>query len=278
MGMNRKILFFDLDGTLWDRAENIPSSTREALARARRQGHLLFVNTGRTRVFALREALRTLEVDGLVTGCGTRLEWRGMERASMGWGAGESCLLYDRMLPGREALDTVERLEKHGFRLLLEGPEYMYADMDKFRDDPYMRSVRRRSGETLRDLETWRGRWEISKMTCDMARSADREAVLEEMRKSWNVFVHHPDVCELVPPGHDKGTGIARLCALLDWDIRDTVAFGDGENDTDMLRTAGVGVAMGNGAPGALRAADYVTAPLEEDGIRRAMEHLGLLG
>ncbi len=276
--MRRKILFFDLDGTLWDRQEHIPDSTRRALGMARGQGHLVFVNTGRTRVFALREALRTLPLDGMITGCGTRIEWRGGGRERLSFAPGEAEVLYDFRLDDGALCCTADHLHAHGFRILLEGAEYMYADMERFRDDPYMQRVSRRSGETLRDLDTWRGRWHVSKMTCDMALSPDREQVLQEAGRDWNVFMHNRDVCELVPPGHDKGKGILKLCALLDWDPSDTLAFGDGENDVDMLRTAGVGVAMANGAPGALRAADHVTLSLEEDGVGEALRHFGLLG
>ena len=276
--MNRMILFFDLDGTLWDREEHISDDTREALGMARQEGHLVFVNTGRTRAFALRRALYGLDFDGMITGCGTRIEWRGPDREKLSFREGEFELLYDRRLDEASLCRTVDRLQAEGFRLLLEGPECMYADMEQFRDDPYMQRVSRRSPETLRDLAAWRGRWRASKMTCDMARSPDRETVLAEAAKEWNVFIHNRDVCELVPRGHDKGKGILRLCRALGWDAADTMAFGDGENDVDMLRTAGVGVAMGDGAAAAKRAADHVTAPLEGNGVRAALEHFGLLG
>ena len=55
------------------------------------------------------------------------------------------------------------------------------------------------------------------------------------------------------------------------------MAFGDGENDVDMLRRAGVGVAMGNAEAAVKAAADYVTADVDQDGIYRALEHYGLL-
>ena len=276
--MNRKILFFDLDGTLWDREEHIPDSTREALRLARRNGHLVFVNTGRSRVFALRQALYGLDFDGMITGCGTRIEWRGPQREKLSFREGEFDLLYDRRLEEESLCRTVDRLHAEGFRLLLEGPEYMYADMEQFRDDPYMQRLSRRSPETLRDLAAWRGRWRASKMTCDMAKAPDRDAALAEAAKRWNVFIHSRDVCELVPRGHDKGRGILLLCRELGWDAADTMAFGDGENDVDMLRTAGVGVAMGDGAAAAIRAADHVTASLAGHGVRAALERFGLLG
>ena len=55
------------------------------------------------------------------------------------------------------------------------------------------------------------------------------------------------------------------------------MVFGDGGNDARMLRWAGTGVAMGNGAPAAKAAADYITTPVGEDGIKNAVLHFGVL-
>ena len=58
----------------------------------------------------------------------------------------------------------------------------------------------------------------------------------------------------------------------------EAIAFGDGGNDREMLRAAGIGVAMGNAAPAVQAAADYVTAGVDEDGIWKAARHFQLLG
>ena len=55
------------------------------------------------------------------------------------------------------------------------------------------------------------------------------------------------------------------------------IAFGDGENDMDMLQFAGIGVAMGNAGPEVKEAADYVTEHIDEDGLEKALRHYGLL-
>ena len=57
----------------------------------------------------------------------------------------------------------------------------------------------------------------------------------------------------------------------------DVIACGDGLNDLAMIRYAGLGVAMGNACDEALAAADYVTASVDDDGIRRALEHFGVI-
>ena len=70
---------------------------------------------------------------------------------------------------------------------------------------------------------------------------------------------------------------MAEFAARFGFANGETMAFGDGGNDVAMLRAAGVGVAMGNACDEALNAADYVTATVDDDGIARALEHLGIL-
>ena len=57
----------------------------------------------------------------------------------------------------------------------------------------------------------------------------------------------------------------------------ETMAFGDGDNDIEMLRFAGIGVAMGNASDAVKAQADYVTASVDEDGIALALQHFGLI-
>ena len=55
------------------------------------------------------------------------------------------------------------------------------------------------------------------------------------------------------------------------------MAFGDGGNDSEMLKYAGTGVAMGNSEDSVKSCADYVTLSVDEDGISHAVRHFGLL-
>ena len=56
--------------------------------------------------------------------------------------------------------------------------------------------------------------------------------------------------------------------------LQDLLAFGDDNNDTDLLRAAGVGIAMANGTPGALSAADYVTKSNDENGVGQVLRSI----
>ena len=73
--------------------------------------------------------------------------------------------------------------------------------------------------------------------------------------------------------GASKGQALCALCEYLGIDIRDTVAFGDGSNDLDMINSAGTGVAMANAVDELKAAADFVTLSNMECGFARALEN-----
>ena len=77
---DRKILFFDIDGTLIteDGRRYFPDSARRALAQARANGHLVFINTGRVYCNVTDE-IKDAGFDGFVCGCGTSIYYDGKE-------------------------------------------------------------------------------------------------------------------------------------------------------------------------------------------------------
>lgn len=73
MNTERKLIFFDIDGTIVTEARDgriIPDSTRTALRKLQQNGHLCFINTGRA-LAEIDEPILQLQMDGLVCGCGT---------------------------------------------------------------------------------------------------------------------------------------------------------------------------------------------------------------
>ena len=71
--------------------------------------------------------------------------------------------------------------------------------------------------------------------------------------------------------------GIQRYLKLLGIKREEIIAFGDAENDLEMIRYAGIGVAMGNGEEAVKAVADYVTADIDDDGIEKALKHFKLI-
>lgn len=259
----KKAAFFDIDGTIWNLKNEIPESTVEAIRGLRKNGHLAFLCSGRCRAHIQNPKLYAIGFDGVVSGCGTMVEYGGET-------------VFYKKLDNELVAHTINTVRSYGFRPILEGREYVYLDRAEFDNDYFGNKLRAEMGDHLLSISEEWGRWEISKLSC-ATDDADREGCFAALKEFYAYMIHNPYVVEMVPKGFDKGTGIARVCELLGIDISDTFAFGDSANDMAMLRAAGTGIAMGNGSEEAKAAADYVTTPMEEDGIWNACRHFGLI-
>ena len=91
-------------------------------------------------------------------------------------------------------------------------------------------------------------------------------------------IIAHADYMEATPLGCTKSAGMRLVLEAVGIPREDSVAFGDSNNDLDMLRYAGIGVAMGNATEEAKAAADMVTDTLENAGVSQALHALGLCG
>lgn len=272
--MKKKIVFFDIDGTLWDFHMRIPESTREGIRKLREAGNLAFINSGRTRSFINSPELFSLGFDGIVSGCGTMLEWASEGKTLAPEILPEYVREYHRL--SREVcLRTVETVKRHRFRPILEGRDHLYMNVEEFAAEPYGELVIRSMGDKLLALQDYWGEWEISKLSCD-TENLETASCFEELSDLYDFLVHDAKVVEFVPKGFDKARGLLRVLDLLGIDLQDSYAIGDSVNDLGMLRAAGTGIAMGDGQEVAKEAADYVTAPLHEDGIYLALAHFGL--
>lgn len=79
-------------------------------------------------------------------------------------------------------------------------------------------------------------------------------------------------LCQIMPRGADKATGVAHVLEELGADFGDVVAFGDDHNDVPLFRRAGYAVAMGNAVPELKALAHAITGTNEEDGVARFLD------
>jgi len=86
-----------------------------------------------------------------------------------------------------------------------------------------------------------------------------------------------PDYCEIVARGVSKASGLETVCAHLECEPQDVIAFGDGENDIELLRFAGTAVAMGNAIEALKSVASIVALDHDHDGIEAVLQHLDLV-
>jgi Cof subfamily protein (haloacid dehalogenase superfamily) len=85
------------------------------------------------------------------------------------------------------------------------------------------------------------------------------------------------NVVDITPPGVDKASGVAQALAHIGVDPAEAVAFGDMPADIPMLRLVGCGVAVGEGHPDVVAAADHVTLDVHADGVPVMLEVLGVI-
>lgn len=88
------------------------------------------------------------------------------------------------------------------------------------------------------------------------------------MAKSSDFFL------EIFPRDIDKGSALKKVCDSLHISLNETAAFGDHEMDIPMIRTAGLGVAMGNAVDELKEIADYITLSNEEEGVAVALDKI----
>ena len=262
--MTKKAIFFDIDHTLWDENSVIPESTVEAIHRLQACGHVVFINSGRCRSFIRRENLLSIGFDGIISGCGTMVEYNG------------EVILY-HTIDNEIVAHSLDVIRRYCFKPILEGRYNLYMDEDEFTDEKYANRLRAEMGEDLIPIDKNWMKWEISKFSCD-TRDCDRASCFRDLSGYYHYMIHNESVAEFVPLGFDKATGMKFVCERLGIDMKDTVAFGDSANDRAMIESAGCGVVMGNGSDEMKKIADFVARPLNDDGILHACEDLGLYG
>lgn len=89
---------------------------------------------------------------------------------------------------------------------------------------------------------------------------------------SWNEY----GLC-IVDKDGGKSKGIEKYIQYYNYTNDETMAFGDGENDVDMIEYAKIGVAMGNGTDHLKSVADYVTEDIDNDGLYKALKHFKVI-
>lgn len=256
----RKALFFDIDGTLVSfQTHSIPTSTIDALERARKNGYLTFISTGRPR--RIINNLDHLVFDGYITMNGSFCY------------AGKEQVIYKCPVAAEDVYTLAEIVDREKITTVFVTEDEMYIvnpgpDSEQFSRMLNVPRLPHAGIEQITDKEIF----QVSPFFSQEQENLYMPLLPHSSSGRW-----HPSFTDIVAAGNCKQRGIDEIIRHFDIPLEGTMAFGDGGNDISMLRHAGIGVAMGNASEEVKESADYVTASVDEDGIARALSHFNII-
>ena len=261
-----KLLAFDIDGTLIGADHKISAFTKTILTRLRDQGVATTLATGRI-LPGVKTYADELEIEiPLIMSNGSILQDRH------GQVAAQTCL------PLEVVRATIRIARQEGRDLVLYVKDKMY--IEKMTDNifPTYGSV---FNKGLYEIGSWEAFADqlpnVSKCVIpdpfDEQHLFDTEPLLAEALGGRAVTLRtSPSLLEVQPRDVTKAKGLAQLTETLGISLQQVIAFGDYDNDVEMLCVAGLGVAVGNATSACLDAADLLVASPEEEGPAHFLE------
>ena len=262
--MGFRLVALDIDGTIRSQEHGISDRTRAAIEAVGRAGAVITVATGRM----FRSALASTEGLNLTSPI---VSFQGAHVADPGTGE----VLWHRPLTPDMVLEALEALEGWGSEIVASIGDEAYVNMMT----PWAAGYNERNQGRIHVMDDLSSVADMSPSRLFAVGEPSDIAVLESrLQKTFGSRLHItrslPTFCEILHPEAGKHNALQWLCDRLGIARSQTVAFGNGYNDVDMLRWAGLGVAVGDALPEVLEAADMVAPPLDEDGAAQVLERM----
>lgn len=260
--MNIKALFLDIDGTLVSfRTHLIPASTIDVLTEVKQRGVSIYIATGRPTSFINNLSPIAHLVDGYITSNGAKCSihqktifTQGIERDDV-----NRILHICDQTASPCILCGEESVAVHHHQPIVDETMGKGLGLENYPYDSVQHVLQQ----------------EILQMTAFF--SPEEEVRMSAQLNHCQSARWTPLFTDITHACADKGKALLTMARETGISVQDTMAFGDGGNDITMLQQAGIGVAMGNADLNVQQQADYTTSSVDEDGIRNALLHFGLL-
>ncbi|SFL65679.1 Cof subfamily of IIB subfamily of haloacid dehalogenase superfamily/HAD-superfamily hydrolase, subfamily IIB [Paenibacillus sp. 1_12] len=257
--MEYKIVFFDVDGTITNHEDgSIPNSTKEAIQALKNKGLRVVAATGRP--LSMCQEIRELGIDTFITANGAYVKHNQQ-------------VIHKVPMDKNHIQQVLEFAYTHNHGLSFFTEDFC---MNGAQDIEILKALK----ETLSlhdypAIDPLIYLQEVYLM-CLYATDETVETYMKQFPhltfKRW-----HPFVLNVLQEEVSKSLAIIQVLQYFNMDHSEAIAFGDGENDIDMLELVGLGIAMGNGNDKLKAAADFVTKKSSENGIEFALKKYGIL-
>ncbi len=257
-----KAIFFDIDGTLLSfKTHTVPQSTIDAIHAVKQKGIKVILATG--RLLKQITNLESIEFDGFITANGSYcvtikgevIGKRFFSRSEL-----ESLLSYQENVM---QFPFAFMVQEGSFVNYVDDTVQLISDLVKVPVPP------------VKDLRTMEDE-EVLQINLYVDNPTEKK-IMQEALGSCESSRWHPTFADVNVKGTNKKIGIDEFLNYYHIEKSETMAFGDGGNDIEMLKHVGIGVAMGNAGENVKAAADYVTDSVDENGVANALRHFGLI-
>ncbi len=255
-----KAIFFDIDGTLTDFSTHaIPDAVFDTLYRLKEKGIRLVIATGRgpDGLFVLKD----FPFDGYITLNGQYCY------------TGDGTVIYENTIDPASIRILLEELQKNPVPC---GFQTNTRRVFNFRDERVdeIHAITGNDDHPAGDISTIDQEPVYQAMI--FMNEEEEENLLRKLPDCHGAR-WYPTFFDLSPKGGTKVKGIDMFVRHFGISLEETMSFGDGGNDLEMIKHTAVSVAVGNANEALKEAADYVTAGPEEGGIEAALKHYRLL-
>ncbi len=265
--MDYRLIATDMDGSLLNSEVEISSRNIRALKKAYENNIYIVLATGRMYASANFYTRSLGFQPAIISNNGASLVDH------------KARLIYENSLSYSKLEEILESLEGSQLYFHLYGHDRIYPrklDMDFLQGYYGLKD-----GGLSVDYEVFNELEELSKRDIKIYKilisSEDRtrlEAIRQSLSKIDGIEITSSWInnIEVMNKGVSKAKALETLCKKIDLDPSQVIAFGDNENDLDLIEYAGLGIAMGNGVDLLKARADYVTKTNDEDGLAYGLE------
>ena len=256
-----KIIFFDIDGTLYSHAQQkIPSSCVHAIKKLKENGYIIALCSGRSLLLLDQLKIREyIDADYMVLINGSLVIDKNLNeiyKCPINTNTMEKFVNKVKEIQGELAIITKDDLFRLGDNLELINKGYIPLHIDIPPKKDFINKEVYQCNLFIED-------YQINEF--------------KELENELN-FIHLLDYgYDVLAKDESKTKGIEKLINYLKIEKGECIAFGDGNNDVGMIEYVGLGIAMGNGVSQIKQKANYVTSSIDEDGIYNALKHFNLI-
>lgn len=269
----KKLLLFDVDGTLIDYDGTLPKSTKNAISKARENGNLAVIVTGRSRSH-IEEPILEIGFDGIVGGNGAYIELNNK-------------IIKDETIPVEDVKRIVDYLNQQHLEYYIEANDGLYGSQNfKVRGVGALKQYGMKNPDVMEIYPTM-----IFPKNLYVENVTKINYILESYQDYLDFKKAFPEFKDLTWGGKgekaifgdcalkhiDKQEAIKEIIDYLKINKENIYAFGDAEVDIPMFEIAGTSICVGNGREKEKKQASYVTKPVSEDGIEYALKHFKII-